>query len=370
MRWPGGNLRIAVLAVAACMVLLVLLGLFSTDRASDTALGRPSTFFTDSTGARAIYLVLGELFPEGQVAQWRRPLTLLDDGGGPSTLIVLGPRIGLGPEEARRLDAWIEAGGQLVLAASEPWAIDGGNPENPQDYAGRHGLEPTRESGEGAAFESPAMISIGRGRLYYVPDTHAFSNGRLGESGSALWLADRIGEWGGAVLFDEHHLGFGQRRGLGAIVGAFLVTPWGLATMQLALAGLVYIVGYRKRFGRPVDPLPPERTSRIETVAALGDLFRAADARRLAVKAIDQHLTTGLSSGLGHRVDLEDARVGKRLEESAIGEPSAYAAAVREVLAGRRPEDAELVRIGHLASVIGRSLRHGSTEGERRASAG
>jgi hypothetical protein len=48
-------------------------------------------------------------------------------------------------------------------------------------------------------------------------------------------------------------------------------------TMQLAVAGLVFMLGTRRRFGRPVEELPIERTSPIEAVEALGGLFEAAE---------------------------------------------------------------------------------------------
>jgi hypothetical protein len=366
-----GNLRVAILAFAICVVLLVLVGLLSREGTTDAVFGRPSTFFTDPTGARGIYLVLGELWPEGEVGQWRRPLTLLgEQAGEPSTLVVMGPSVRLGPRDADALDAWLEAGGQLVLAASAPWRIAGPDPESADDYAGRHGIAHPEDLDAGAAIDAARTVALGAGRLVYVPDAHAFSNGNLVGGDRAVWLAAAVSAWGGPVWFDEYHQGFGSRRGLMAIVGSFLVTPWGLAVLQMALAGAVYILGYRKRFGRPTDLRQEPRTSRVETVEALGALFRAAEARELSVKVMDQYLTASLSSDLGYRVDLSDPGIRKRMGESVAGDIEAYSRAVGEVLGGRRPEDAEFVRIGQMAALIGRSVRHGTTRRGRRARAG
>lgn len=370
----SANTRVATLAVTVCVVLIFLISLLSTERASDVVLSRPSTFFTDSTGSRALYLVLEQLLPPGTVGQWRRPLTLLD-ASRRSTLIVMGPVARLGPADADALDRWLEAGGQLILATSDPWEIASGEPESAgtnarEDFGSRHGIfHPEDLSGE-AALAAAETREVGLGRIQYVADAHAFSNARLREDESAIWLAQRVSEWGGPVWFDEFHQGFGVSRSLFSLMGAFLVTPWGLACLQLGLAGLVYLVGYKKRFGAPVDPLKEERTSRIETAEALGGLFRAADARALAVKAIDQYVAASLSDDLGYRVDLGDPRLRTRLGDRDANELTSYLAGVGSVLGGRRPEDAELVRIGRQASTIGRSLRHGTSRKTRPLAAG
>lgn len=374
MRRPSANARVATLGVTVCVVLILLLSLLSPDRASDVVLSRPSTFFTDPTGARALYLVLEQLLPPGTVGQWRRPLALLDSSPA-STLIVMGPVVGLGPGDADALDRWLESGGQLILATSAPWEIvsrdsDSEEADSAADFASRHGIVHPEDVPEGAALAAAETRAVGLGRIHYVPDAHAFSNARLGEDENAVWLAQRVSEWGGPVWFDEYHHGFGVSRGLLSLIGAFLLTPWGFVCLQLGLAGLVYLVGYKKRFGAPVDPLREERASRIETADALGGLFRAADARALSVKAIDQHLAASLSADLGYRVDLADARLRTRLGDRDAGELRTYLDAVASVSAGRRPADAEFVRIARQASTIGRSLRHGTSRKGRPVAAG
>lgn len=375
MRRFSANARVATVAVTVCVVLIFLVSLLSTERSSDVVLSRPSTFFTDATGARALYLVLEQLLPPGTVGQWRRPLTLLDPTEARSTLIVMGPVSRLGPGDADALDAWLQAGGQLILATSDPWEIASREPESPEtdareDFGSRHGIVHPEDLPEGAALAVAETREVGLGRIHYVADGHAFSNARLGGSESAIWLAQRVSEWGGLVWFDEYHQGFGVSRGLLPLMGLFLATPWGLVCMQLGLAGLVYLVGYKKRFGAPVDPLKEERTSRIETTEALGGLFRAADARALSVKAIDQYLAASLSDDLGYRVDLDDPRFRTRLGDRDAEELVSYLGEVGSVLGGRRPEDAQFVRIGRQASTIGRSLRHGTSRNVRPVAAG
>jgi len=69
------NWRAAAVASALCLVLIVTIAILSATPSSDTVGRRPSTFFTDPSGARAIYLVLQQVLPS--VEQWRRPLTTL-----------------------------------------------------------------------------------------------------------------------------------------------------------------------------------------------------------------------------------------------------------------------------------------------------
>ena len=87
---------------------------------------RPSTFFTDETGARASFLLLREVLGSSSVEQIKEPLWSLapPDQGGPSTVIVAGPAIGLLPLEAEQLEYWVSEGGQLVLFLDDDWVVE------------------------------------------------------------------------------------------------------------------------------------------------------------------------------------------------------------------------------------------------------
>ncbi len=65
----------ATVATSIFLILSLLLANFSNQDSPDVIQRRPSTFFTDSTGARALLLVMRRLLPS--VEQWRRPLYLL-----------------------------------------------------------------------------------------------------------------------------------------------------------------------------------------------------------------------------------------------------------------------------------------------------
>ena len=114
----------ATVATSIFLILSLLLANFSNQDSPDVIQRRPSTFFTDSTGARALLLVMRRLLPS--VEQWRRPLYLLplpDQAGSASTLIVADPGRSISNREGQHLDRWLAAGGQLILLTGNGWLM-------------------------------------------------------------------------------------------------------------------------------------------------------------------------------------------------------------------------------------------------------
>jgi hypothetical protein len=376
------NLRTAIASAGVCIILLIAISALSLRSSSDFINRRPSTFFTDSTGARAILLVLQKVFPGTD--QWRRPLSELpiQPGAGRFTLIVMEPEQPLSQAEVSVLDRWISSGGQLILAAKDEWRIrkpqQSDQREEQYDVRGflaRHGLQPVPGVPGENATSSAVVKTAGSGRIVYVPDAYAFSNGTLRQTDASVWLADLISEWGGAVFFDEYHHGFGQKREMLPLIGTFLLSPWGMVCLQLGVAGLVYLFGYRRRFGRPIEELPIERTSPVEAVEALGGLFETARAGALSVRTIHQYLNLYLTSLFGYSIDLSNPAIRERIaSRSAVNrsELESYAEAVKHAIEGENTSDAEFIRIAHQATTISRSFRHGNArqQPERTAAAG
>jgi len=93
------------------VILAAVLGSLAGQRNPDPFLRRPSTFFTDESGARALLLVMKRLLPSAE--QWRRPLNSLalpSDQSAPGTLIVAGPEKPITQTEAEHLDRWLADG--------------------------------------------------------------------------------------------------------------------------------------------------------------------------------------------------------------------------------------------------------------------
>lgn len=117
--------RIIVFSALACFALLMALLTLLSPEASHDLLNRPSTYYTDKTGAKGLWMVLKKFLPS--VAQWRKPFAVVE--GQPQlprdldTLIVASPGRPLGPHETEALMQWINEGGQLILALEHDWAI-------------------------------------------------------------------------------------------------------------------------------------------------------------------------------------------------------------------------------------------------------
>ena len=408
----------AILATSLLIVLALALAPFAVHRSADPYFERPSTFFTDPSGARALLLVMKKLLLS--VEQWRRPLNLLplpDEPGSPATLIVAGPKMPISKAEADHLDQWLFAGGQLILASGDGWPVasrlspeenvktkaETGSVKAPAQgelknnlkkptYLSRHGatvqwskrtepsneritglLVPTGEltvqsrqnfaTIEGAKIVASAggrplavEIPVGSGRIVALADPTIVSNRALREADNAVWLVALAAGWGnGKSLFDEFHHGFGRQRRIDELTWAFLQTPWGGCVGQLALAGLFYVFGYRRRFGRISEPAAVERTSPLELVAARAGLFQAAAAQGLAVELIVRNLERDAGQVYGRSPDI--SRLGRKADASnevsdsaglfaRLGDLSAKAAQ------GQRLTDPEFTEVGRLAGRI------------------
>jgi hypothetical protein len=372
MKIKESNWWSAGIAAAVCVVLIVAIAILSAKPANDTILKRPSTFFTDPSGARAIYLVLERVLPS--TAQWRLPITALSQPSTQSvrTFIAMNP-VPFGQEEARALDGWIESGGQLILTGTTDWRVQKSAADRTtKDFLARHDIHPF-SAASNQAVAAAITKEVGRGRIIYVPDTYAFSNRALRRTDNAVWLVDRCIEWGGKAVFDEYHQGFGSQRGFSELVASFAVSPWGLVCLQLGLAGIVYLFGCKRRFGRPMDELPIARTNPIEAVQAVAGLFESARARALSARTIHQYLNSHLSSIVGYRVDLIDADSRERLSgplRIARADLDSYAQAAGRAMASRTMTDNDLTRFGQQATAIARSFTHGTVRNKHSAAAG
>lgn len=401
------NRLTATVATGVFVLLSLLLANFSSRPTSDYLQRRPSTFFTDPSGSRALFLVMKQLLP--QVGQWRRPYYLLplpSAPGGSNTLIVAGPRRPISNREAGYLHSWLTAGGQLILLNDDGWVLGNatndtaqpnqGASETKATFLSRYAPDlrwnkrttqsrigraagssiPDREmtlrwrqsfSATGSAEVSAAVdqtrlavaLPVGRGRIIAVADPTMVSNGALRQSDNAVWLVDLAASWGsGTTLFDEYHHGFGQKRDTMELSGAFLMTPWGWCVLQVAAAGLLYMFAYRRRFGRIREPLPVNRASPLELLDARAGVFQAAAAQTLSAELIVQQLCQGLAQSHGKTVD--SASLSRELASIAKIRGGA-AATLQELFSkvqnGQRLSDREFIALGRSAGEITKGLR-------------
>lgn len=359
------NWILAGSAIALLFILAALLAALGGERRADVILRRPSTFFTDPSGARALLMIMKQLLPGAD--QWRQPLTRLplpDGENSPSTLIVGGPLLPISKVEAEHLDRWLFHGGQLILASVDGWPLrrrqvtrrneDNDDVERSAEESDDHRAAPKHPgyllthapslrwaksmtsivrqvrgpsvpdaplklllqrhfaaTGNlniiAAASDNAALaveLPMGRGRIVAIADPMAISNGALRAADNSVWLVTLAAAWGnGMVLFDEYHQGFGAKRNAASLAWALSKTPWGWCLWQIIAAGLLYFFVYRRRFGRISEPPLPEHSSPLELADARAGIFQAAGAQRLAVELIMQNLSLELSQSRGKVID-------------------------------------------------------------------
>jgi hypothetical protein len=418
MRAQTRNWLTATLVIGFLVLLAMILGSLAVQRSADPFLRRPSTFFTDASGARALLMVMHRLLPSAE--QWRRPLNMLEfptDRTAPTTLIVAGPGKPITQMEAEHLDRWLAEGGQLILATDNGWPVKRRVPsageEGPEESSGdvaesdpadgqetmggetflsRHApgirwSKPERihtqritgaslPNGELTVqwrrkFSTPAdakviatagtaalavEIAVGQGRIVALADSTMVSNRSVREADNAVWLVTLAAGWGnGKALVDEYHHGFGQKRSVAALTWGFLKTPWGWCVLQVAAAGLLYVFGYLRRFGRVSEPLLPGRSSPLELVEARAGVFQTAGAQGLAAELIVQNVSHDLAKAHGKPVDVSElshelAVMDK--SQSSAKRLAALGALSGKAARGEKLTDQEFVDLGRLAGQI------------------
>ncbi len=129
--------------------------------------------------------------------------------------------------------------------------------------------------------------AVGRGRVVLLGSGRPFVNSALGSGGGAIF-ARLLKAFGGkgAVLFDEYHLGMGERRSLVRYLRDLGLAP---ALVQLCLIALLFLWSRGQRLGPAVDELPstPRVTQRY--LHALGALYARTKDAQGALNSLTNH---------------------------------------------------------------------------------
>jgi hypothetical protein len=377
------NLIAAVLSAVVLVLLVLFLG-SSGQPVQSSYRENTSSFFTDESGTKAIYMVMREFLPS--VGRWMKPLDLLPPPGqvNPTTLLVMGPSERLRQEEAQGLEEWVRQGGQLILAIQGPWMLEApeGWTGRTDSFLARHGFSFSAEqTGEETAeytdatgtlvlaggalkrgqyavrFSGGGTIKggqkqLGSGRIIVIADRRAWSNDRLARSANAVWLVSTALSWGnGRLLIDEFHHGFQRTRGPISLMFSFFASFWGLAFVQLALAGVLLLWLMGRRFGPVMEAGPGRLRQPLRRIESLATLLAAAKAKEFALQAIHQHLLRrlwrlrfGASGGASHTA-VEQAIAASALSES-------YLSVIRRQEGGGSLKERELLEAARQAGNI------------------
>lgn len=288
-----------------------------------------TSFNADPLGTKAFYTLLGE-----RLGFDVRRLTVPFDRMPRSAkvLIVVEPRADqaglpmlahppIGEREADALEAWVRAGGTLILAA-------------------------------GSLAEMPEQLTrtgrLGRGRIYAYSSIRKITNKGMRNPANAVELARIVARHAGKrglVLFDEYHHGYGQPRSLWALTGPRVRLS--LIFFAAALGLALYSQG--RRFGAVRALLVSDvRRPGIEFVEAVGRLYQRAGAADAAAEITIDSFLRKLQAVFGFTGVLSQP-LASRVAASAGGqavETLRRCLDMRDRLsAGYKPSEQELLNI-------------------------
>ena len=291
-----------VLASIFFLVLLTALSLLFAPGRQDSSQGFPSSYSTDADGAKAAYMLLGEM--GYRVERWANPPEDLPKFSKNTLLIIAGPLIPSSNEEDAQLKQFVAGGGRLLITGMTGAAMIEAKGVEPalaphdewQTFTAEVPSPLTLHAPEISMEAAARWVQLGREQLrFYGSEQGAtVTKMRVGEGEIIWWGADSpLTNYGitkasnlalflncagspaaTRVLWDEYF--HGVRPGLWHYL-SHTPLPWAL--LQLLTLAAFVVITYARRSGA-VRPL--RRKSRlsplefIETVGALYQLKGAA----------------------------------------------------------------------------------------------
>jgi hypothetical protein len=300
----------------------------------------PSTYSSDSGGARAPYLLLLDL--HYAVRRWEEPPAGLANLGRGSVLILAEPTGMPAESEKKALRRFVRGGGRILFCGS---SIASFFPEANVSEA-MYGAEWKEFTADLPSYYSRGAQKIviepkafwkrpgtSQLALYGDPDSAAVVAWRMG-SGEVLWWAGatpltnagirKAGNLrlflnavsGGAsgspetVYWDEYF--HGQRASLWSYVAATPIS-WGL--LQLGLIAAAVLFTFSRRWGPIAASAPVSRLSPLEFVQTLGGLYERAGATAVAVDVAYRNLRLTLTQQLAMPGAVQDEKLARAAEE-------------------------------------------------------
>jgi hypothetical protein len=364
------------------LVLALILGTVLLAGPAAEDLPELSVYSNAPTGGRALSLWLQSLGYEVATLE-AEPYAVPE---GTAALFVLQPSSAFDRAALESLEAWVEDGGQLVIATAgrggrrllESFGLR-------LDFTGERQAEATAAqplltapavqrarvdaweallSTEGLApwlAADPHVYAgsrpFGKGRVIALSATYPLSNAGLRGADNAGLVLNLLSALppGSRLAFDEYHHGF-VRHGTRSLWSLLLENPWGWAALYGVLLGYLYLFWGGRRFGRPLAPLAAPRRTVGEYVASLAALYRRAGQRAYAADRLADQLKQQISTTLGLSPRLSDAAFVQAVGERRQADPAALARVLARLRTGGRLRESELLQVAGEADELARGL--------------
>lgn len=373
-RWSS-DARVVAWACVGVLALIVVAAALAPAREDNDPV--PSTWNSGSHGAKAAYLLLGEL--GYATARWDRPAAELNSVDAARTTLVLteSQMMDLGKEKEGIADflnrgGWVVATGALsalmlpeshtgapghiytALCYTTPQSLSG------MGRAGQIAMPvPVRWKDDAAHVdqmcgEDAVVVDyrVGKGEAVWWSSASPLSNRGLRDDADLRLLLASVGAPGRRVLFDEYI--HGAREGLWATAKG---TPVAALGWQLVAIALLVVLSFGRRSGPMRELARTRRNSPLEFAQSMGALYQKAGAADVAVGAAERRLMDFLHNEGG--IPRETLRTTPEAIAGAVGERFSYTAPefVMDLKAAREAEFSKMSAKGAL-ELVRRLDRH------------
>jgi hypothetical protein len=314
------------LLLYAAVVLLPVIVATALSTATEQDSGIPSSYSAQPRGAKAAYLLLGEL--GYNVERWELPPSMLPAEAANHTLVLALPLRSASKEEKEALRLFLHRGGRILATGFtsaqllpdaevefEPLVMPVGKEYKPQLLTsltrggpivmapGAYWKKASTDHLVHYADENrPIVVSYkaGQGEVIWWASSMPLSNAQIAGAGNLSLLLNSLGDASSThVYWDEYF--HSEQKTLGSYVRG---TPIIFALAQGSIVFLALLLTYSRRNG-PIYPVnEPSRLSPLEFVETLGGLYRQAKATRVALEVPYARFRTLATRQLGLKNDI------------------------------------------------------------------
>ena len=315
------------LLLYAALVLLPVIVATALSTATEQDSGIPSSYSARPRGAKAAYLLLGEL--GFNVERWDHPPSMLPAEAENNTLVLALPLHSPSKEEKEALRLFLHRGGRILATGftsaqflpdaeteSEPLVLPVGKEYQPQlltslTRGGAIRMAPAgywKKASTGhlvhyADDNRPIVVSYraGQGEVIWWASSMPLSNAEIAQAGNLSLLLNSLGDASSTHVYWDEYFHSDEKT-----IGSYIRTApiiFGLAQGSIVVVAL--LLTYSRRNG-PIYPAhEPSRLSPLEFVETLGGLYRQAKATRVALEVPFARFRTLATRQLGLKNDID-----------------------------------------------------------------